>query len=341
MERIEELLTRRETLARTCAVLFIVRQAMLALTFFAVSACTDAVGDQPRSTSPGPPTETDAGADTAVSGPPARGAVRVATFNVHRLFDTTCDSTMCGAEAFEEVATQEQLDRRIEELASAIAKIDADVLALEEIENAAVFDPLRDRLAAKGLGYVTAELGETGAPASMDVAILARGAATEIRRHRDEVLTRPDGTTTVFSRELLEARVTLGERRVIFFAAHFRSKVEDDPGRRIAEATKTREIMLAAGAEDAGALVVLAGDLNDVPGSDAIGALEVGGDLLRVAQDLPVGEQPTFVRDGLGIAIDHVFVTKAGASRYVPRSAAVVRDLGSDHAALRADFDGL
>lgn len=296
------------------------------------SACTDAVGDQARPAV----NASDAGVETgAEAAPPGRGAIRVATFNVHRLFDTVCDSGNCGGGDFEEVATQAELDAQVAELASSIAKIDADVIALQEIENAVVFDALRARLS----GYVTAELGETGAPASMDVAILARGATTEIRRHRDEPLTRPDGTSTTFSRELLEARLMIGDRRVFFFAAHFRSKVDDDPGRRIAEAQKTREIMIAASAEDAFALVVLGGDLNDEPGSEAILGLEADGALVRVARDLPPAAQTTFVRGGLAIALDHVFVTKSGAARYVPRSAAVVPDLGSDHSALRADFD--
>lgn len=307
-----------------------VRRGLLALTIFL--GCTDAVGDQPR-----PLQANDAGSDAVApeSGPPARGAVRVATFNVHRLFDTVCDSANCGAGDFEETLTAAELDAKVATLAEGIEKLDADVVALQEIENASVFDALRARLP----GYVTAELGETGAPASMDVAILARGPAAEFRRHRDEPLTRPDGTGTTFSRELLEARLTIGGRAVIVFAAHFRSKVDDDPGRRIAEANKTRELMIAAAGDAPGALVVLGGDLNDEPGSEAIVALEGGGVLVRVAQDLAPEAQATFVRDGRGIAIDHVFVTMAGAARYVPKSAAVVGDVGSDHAALRADFD--
>lgn len=311
-------------------------RAALALTIlaaFAGPACTDAVGDQARP----PLAAADAGAPDADADPgiPARGAIRVATFNVHRLFDTACDSGNCAGGDFEEVVTQAELDQRLAELAASIVKLDADVVALQEIENAVVFDALRSRLS----GYVTAELGETGAPASMDVAILSRGVATEIRRHRDEPLTRPDGSATTFSRELLEARLTIEERRVFFFAAHFRSKVDDDPGRRFAEANKTREIMTAASAEDPTALVVLGGDLNDEPGSDPIRALEGDGALVRVAQDLPPAAQATFARDGLALTLDHVFVTKNGAARYVPRSASVVPDLGSDHSALRADFD--
>lgn len=306
---------------------------LLALTILAASACTDAVGDQARP--PAPSVDSGAPDGDADLGPPARGAIRVATFNVHRLFDTVCDSGNCSGGDFEEVVTRAELDRRLTELAASIATLDADVVALQEIENAVVFDALRSRLT----GYVTAELGETGAPASMDVAILARGAATEIRRHRDVPLVRPDGSATTFSRELLEARVAIGERRVFFFAAHFRSKVDDDPGRRFAEADETRRIMTAAAAEDPTALVVLAGDLNDVPGSDPIRALEGDGALVRVAQDLPPAAQATFARDGLAFALDHVFVTKDGASRYVARSASVVPDLGSDHSALRADFD--
>jgi predicted extracellular nuclease len=313
------------------------RMFALALTILAAS-CTDAVGEQPRATAPAG----DAGIDgpAADSGPAGRGAVRVATFNVHRLFDTVCDSGDCSPGAFEEASTQADLDARIVELAAGIAKLDADVLALEEVEDEAVFAPLRVRLADLGLGYVTAELGETGAPASMDVAIFARGPASEIRRHRDDILTRPDGTTTTFSRELLEARVTIGDRRVILFAAHFRSKVDDDPGRRYAEAVRTREIMTAASAEDATALVVLAGDLNDEPGSAPITALENDGALVRVAQDLPIPDQATFAKAGRAQALDHVFVTQNGASRYVAKSAYVAHEVtGSDHSPLRADFD--
>ena len=105
----------------------------------------------------------------------------------------------------------------------------------------------------------------------------------KMRVRADEVLTRPDGSTTTFSRELLEVHVTKAGRAIIFFAAHFRSKSNDDPGRRLAEAQATRRIVDAVAAANPRALVVLGGDLNDTPGSPPLDALTGNGGLLRAA----------------------------------------------------------
>ncbi len=280
----------------------------------------------------------DAGVDASRA-----GLIRVATFNVRRYFDTVCDSSACAATDFEALPTEAEFAARTERLASGIARIHPDVIALEEIENQACLDALVARLAAKGLAFPVAHLGETGAPASVDVAILSRGALPEVRTHRDLPLTRPDGTPTSFSRELLEVRTTFGARRVVMFAAHFRSKVDDDPGRRVAEANGARTIVSAVAAELPGALVLLGGDLNDTPGSVALEALEQGGALVRVARDLPAAAQATYFFQGAGVAIDHIHVTAAEARRYVPASARVHLDAvygyaGSDHGALEASF---
>ena len=308
----------------------------------ALAACTDAVGDLSRPAADAAPADAGGAGVESGAGPRRPGALRFATFNVHRLFDTTCDSGSCGAGAFEEVPSQGAFDRQVAAIAAGIERLDADVIALQEIENLRAMSALRDRLAQDGFAYATTELGETGAPASVDVAIFARASQADVRMHRD-ALTRPDGSGTTFSRALLEVRATFGARKVVFFAAHFRSKVDDDPGRRYAEAVRTREIVTAAAKEEPDALVVLGGDLNDEPGSPAIAALEEGGALVRVAQDLPSAEQATFVFSGRAIAIDHLFVAPGGVPRYVGKSAHVVRDGsgglgGSDHAALQADF---
>jgi len=285
---------------------------------------------------------TDAG-DVDGGAPIREGVVRVATFNVRRFFDTVCDTGNCGGANFEEQPTQAAFDAKVDALAKGIAIIAPDVIALEEIENSRCFDALRTKLAAAGLDYPIARLGETGLPGSVDVAVLAKGSLDEVRTHGDVPLKRPDGTATTFSRELLEVRFALGGRSLVMFAAHFRSKVDDDPGRRLAEANATRDIVTAVGKELPSALVVLGGDLNDFPGSAPINALEQGGGLLRVASDRPVDKQATYTFQGSDIAIDHVFVVAGQATRYVAGSATVYRDgsrgfATSDHGALSADF---
>ncbi|NBD08757.1 MULTISPECIES: endonuclease/exonuclease/phosphatase family protein [Corallococcus] len=277
-------------------------------------------------------TEADSGTPPDPSGP----RVRIAAFNVHRLFDTVCDSGSCGGSAYEELPTEAELAQKVDRLGRAITALNADVVMLEEVETQRSLDALQ----AHTPGFDYSELGETGAPASVDVAVLSRYPIIEVRHHRD-YLVRPDGSSTRFSRELLEVHVDVNGERAIVFAAHFRSKVDDDPGRRFAEATVSRDTVTAVAKEFPSALVVFGGDLNDTPGSDAINALEKDGALLRVASDRPDSETWTYVYSGQRQAIDHLFLARGGGT-YVPGSFRVARDGnsygGSDHGAVYADF---
>jgi endonuclease/exonuclease/phosphatase family metal-dependent hydrolase len=307
-------------------------------------ACSDATTDVP--TTPPPAAAVDAGPppDTTGTAPLHAGTVRVATFNVHLFFDTVCDSGLCGATDFEKAATPAEFDADVARVADAIAKLDADVVAVEEIETQHCLDEVAKRLAQKGIVYPIVHLGETGAAASVDVGILARGTLGEIRTHKDQPIKRPDGTTTTFSRELLEVRLTLADKAMVMFAAHFRSQANDDPTRRLAEAMAAHTIVSGVATELPDALVVLGGDLNDTPGSDPLNALEAAGALVRLAADIPVAAQATYTYAGQGQAIDHLYAPPGTAARYVAGSARVVRDKatgglgGSDHAALTADL---
>src|SRR5262249_31398511 len=93
-------------------------------------------------------------------------------------------------------------------------------------------------------------------------------------------------------------------------------------------------------------LVLMAGDLNDTPGSPPLDALEGDGELVRVAKDIPTEAQGTLTFGGTNQALDHIFTTSAHAGDYVAKSTTVMRDPGattgglggSDHAAIYADF---
>jgi predicted extracellular nuclease len=310
----------------------------------------DAAGDATRA----PVDATDAAdpvdaAEPVISAPaPEAGAIRIATFNVHRLFDTVCDSGACAAGDYEEVETPAQLEARGARIARALAGLHVDVALVEEVESQASLDAIGAALPS----LPSRVLGETGGVASVDVGVLAAFPITAVKGHRDQVLVRPDGTTTTFARELLEVHLDVHGQRVVVFAAHFRSKSSDDPGRRLAEAQAAHDIIAAVALDDPEALVVLGGDLNDVPGSPPIDALDApydGGALLRVAAGLPYETTTTYSFDGHGQAIDHLFLaTASGAtSRFVGGSFHVARDggattglAGSDHAGIYADFGG-
>ncbi len=286
---------------------------------------------------------TDAAPETRDTTKPP-GTLRIAAFNVRRLFDERCDSGACGGSDFEAVLSASAIEARTTVLAQKLGTLGAEAICLEEIETSALLDAI-----AKKMSYPTSVLGEIDQTASLDVGLLSTFPLITTKKHRDRVvLTRPDGSTTTFARELLEVHLDVRGKRAIVFCAHFRSKANDDPGRRLAEAQAAREIISAAAVENVGALVVLGGDLNDVPGSPPLDALEEGGALARLSASLPIEQIATYWFESRGSAIDHLHLATAngGLLRFEPGSFHVARDAdgrafaGSDHAAVYADFRG-
>ena len=285
----------------------------------------------------------DAGAGPDDGGPalPAEALqIRAATWNVARFFDTVCDSGECGKYDFEDKPSEWEFGSRAAEIASAIETLDADVVLLEEVESQACLDAVVARL---GDRYPIAVLGETHFDGSLDVAVLASAELIEVRTHRQDAIPEPGGGLTSFSREFLEVHLAFGGWRVVAFAAHFKSKNQDDAERRLAEANAARKIVRATAEELPDALVLLGGDLNDEPGSETLDAVEQGGFLVRVAGDLPSGSDWTYMYNADPVALDHLYLASEARGTYVAGTAAVVRDSptslgGSDHAALRADF---
>ncbi len=256
------------------------------------------------------------------------------------LFDTVCHSSSCnGQDDFERAPTEAQFNAHVDELAAAIRMLDADVITLQEVENQACLDALHARL--RDL-YPVAILGETGPPASIDVATFARGELVDVSTHLDRPLPTASGGTTYFKRALLETHLVVDGHHMIVFNAHFKSKYDDDPEQRLAEATGARELVLERTAAHPEALIVLAGDLNDTPGSAALETLEAGDALDRVTAELGA-DAGTIVYGGGYRAIDHIYRATEAAGRFVVGSASVHRDgrglANSDHAAVRAEFE--
>lgn len=274
--------------------------------------------------------------------PPAPDGPRlaIATFNVQMLFDTVCHSVSCnGQDDFERNPTEAQFAAHADELAAAIRNLNADVVTLQEVENQVALDALHTRLDDL---YPIAIIGETGPPASIDVATFARGELLEVHTHLDRPLTTTSGVITYFKRALLETHLDLDGQRIIVFNAHFKSKYDDDPEQRLAEATGARELVLERVEQYPSAVILLAGDLNDTPGSAALETLEAGDALNRVTAELGA-DAGTIVFGGSYRAIDHIYQATGGAGRFVVGTASVHRDgrglANSDHAALRAEFE--
>lgn len=317
-----------------------VRLALAAALMTVLPACQWIPEQNSDSASEGTSAGSTGGAPQPDLPPPGPEDIVVATFNVHLFFDTQCDSGDCGGSSFEQMYSDPAFAARADTIAAAISGLQADIVLLQEVEK----EDCLAALAARLPEYETAYLGEKGFPASIDTAILARFPLVEIRSHGDAPIPLPNGGETYFARDFLEAHFDRDGRRVIAFVAHFKSKADDDPERRLAEAGAARDIIDAAVAAHPDALVLMGGDLNDVPGSPPLLALEGSGGLDRVAADL--GEDDwTYVWSGDLRALDHLYLaTQASGGTYVANTARVFRgedNIGwgdSDHAALRAVF---
>lgn len=263
--------------------------------------------------------------------------VRVITWNVWRLFDSTCDSGRCDEGDYEPLPSAAEVDRRLDEIAAVIRGMQPQVALLQEIETEGLLVQLGARL-GDILPY--SGFGETGLDASVDVGVLSAFPIVQTVGHADRPLRRDNGDRAWFSRELLEARIDVQGRQLAAFTAHFRSKVDDDPERRRLEAEATAEALRRSAQSLPDGLVLLGGDLNDIPGSPPLEALERLGGLQRVAAELTEDADATYVYRGQRIALDHIYVAPTAGARYVPGSAQVNHDTGaSDHAAVSALFE--
>lgn len=278
----------------------------------------------------------------------AERSLRVASFNVDRLFDSTCDSGDCGDQSFETAPPPRRYRRRLERLADEIADIEADIFLLQEIEKADVLSDLAGALATQGSSYEVEAFGGDSEGGSLEVGILARGEQTEetMRFRETRSLTRPDGSSTRFTREFLGLPLEIDGRRVVVFDAHFKSRRDDDPGRRLAEAEESGAIVAEEAAERSESLVLLGGDLNATPDDEPLGVLTDRFDLRRAGGD--TSSTPwTYCYGDRREAIDHLLVApncggalvRGSARRWGGSQCPGTSGLAdSDHAAISADF---
>ncbi len=272
--------------------------------------------------------------------PPA--TITIATYNVRRFFDDVCDSDDCGYDSYEPDVSASEYNSKAQAVADAIKKIDADVLLLQEIEKQDCLEKVKIKLPGQ---YNIYTIGETNYDASVDVAVVSKGTLVRTYDHQYMNIPHPDGGTTHFTREFYEVHLSFDGSAVIVFSAHFKSKANDDPSRRLAEARAAYNIILDVASSNPNALIVMGGDLNDYPGSDPMDALLSSGKLRRVADSISGNQDATYEYSGSPVAIDHLLLHKNSGGSYVEKSAIVIKDyyydysLGdSDHAALKAEF---
>ena len=228
--------------------------------------------------------------------------LRLATFNVENLFAryrfrANADPRDADGFGINQLAfdLHDEVDKRI--TADAILDLNADVIALQEVENMGVLERFNARYLAK-LGYRHRVLIDGNDPRQIDLALLSRLPVGNIRTHRHE---RNDhNTAALFSRDCLEVEIDPGAKRqpLTLYLNHFKSMVE---GRSATRARRAEQVARVAAiidehwqkADYKGNFAVL-GDFNDYRGrGSSLGALLDHPHLVDPITDLAEAERWT------------------------------------------------
>ncbi|GMU22520.1 MAG: hypothetical protein AMXMBFR13_26060 [Phycisphaerae bacterium] len=265
--------------------------------------------------------------------------VTIGLFNVLNLFDNA-DDPYRGDEI-----TPPKPIKGLQALAQAIRELNADVLALCEVEN-------RGALQQFVHAYLSDEdyevvLFEGNDVRGIDVAVLSRLPVGPVTSHRHLRLPTADGGTTQFQRDLLQVRIEPpGAKAFDVFVVHFKSKGGEEDGAdiRLAEAQATRRVLDDLLGRDPQAEFVICGDFNDTIDSEPLKAvIGTGSGALRTfVDDLPSDRRITYNQPPHLSMIDFILASPSMARRYVPKTYAIVPGspdtTGSDHNAVVAKF---
>ena len=186
-----------------------------------------------------------------------KDGVRFVSWNVENLFDEHDDPY------HNEGNTRTTTESRKVRLATAINALNADVVALEEVENRGVLEDFNKRY-LKDLGYEVV-LFEGNDNRGIDNALLTRLPIRSATSYRHSEYVDAKGVTRRFGRDLLRVNVG-GEFDADVYVVHFKSQHGDEKSdvKREAEALKALSIIQAELAKNPNYRAVIAGDFNEV-----------------------------------------------------------------------------
>jgi len=270
------------------------------------------------------------------------GVVRIATYNVLNLFDDVDDPYT------EDEGTPTKPREELETLAATIRAVDADVLALEEVENRGYLERFVGVL-LPDMGYDEIVLFEGNNSRGIDVAVLSRFPVGPVTSHRHLKFPASDGKAISFQRDLLRVRIEPpGARPFDVFVTHLKSKEgQDDTGLpiRLGEAAAIRRILDGVLAEAPDARFVLCGDFNDTLDSKPLRTIlgEGATALTPRVDDVPEAQRISFNKEPYRSMIDFIFCSPAMSKCYRKGSYRIrqgtVEASGSDHNPVAAEFD--
>jgi endonuclease/exonuclease/phosphatase family metal-dependent hydrolase len=250
--------------------------------------------------------------------------LRIATYNVENLFDRYDDPYT--ADSSEDKGTTPKPARALYALAKMIKAVNADILALEEVENRGFLEEFNTAY-LDGMGYHNIVLIESNNShrngRGIDVALLARVPVIAATTHQYREFAVTNGGRMRFHRDMLQVRARPpGFPDVHVFVVHAPSRLggqQRSEPLRLAEARAGVAILAEQFAGKTDAWVVVLGDFNDEPKNASPGVYESnpGVPLRRVPARDARGKPNTWMSAGSPYppaCFDHIFLSRpAGA----------------------------
>jgi len=272
---------------------------------------------------------------------PFTGIVTVGTLNAYNLFDEYDDPYHADE------GTPAKPKEALEKLAATIRAVDADVLALQEIENRGYLERfvgacLRD------MGYEYVVCIESNDRRGIECAVLSRLPVGPVTSYRH--LRFPDGSGKEmhFRRDMLQVQIRPPESPAFsVFVLHLKSKRgggQETEKYRLGEARQVRKIVDRLLERDKDSLFLICGDFQENWDSKTVKTLRGEGAmaLSGFVADIPKGTV-TFNKKPHLDMIDFILASPAMARRYVAKSYQVIQgsvaSSGSDHNPVLAKFD--
>jgi len=269
------------------------------------------------------------------------GEVVVAAYNMLNLFDEHDDPYK------EDEGTPAKPRAEMERLAESIRNLNADVIAVEEVENRFYLERFVNVFLPE-MGYRDVVLFEGNDGRGIDVGLISRIPVGEVRSRRHLRFPGHDGGEARFNRDVLAVSLKPKDAEPFdVWVVHLKSNAggrEEAEPIRLAEARELRRLLDEAMTENPDARIIVTGDFNDTPESETIKTIVGTGTnaLWSAGSDLQDPTAVSYNRGEFRSVIDFILCSPAMQKEYVKGSFQIpqgaVESTGSDHNPVKATF---
>ena len=255
----------------------------------------------------------------------------------------------------------------IENVARVMHAVDADIIAVVEVENRPLLKKFHDQILFKKFydeapnkAYEHTYLIDGNDRRGIDVAIMSRKPVNFLKSHINDKIEYFGKTVNTFSRDCLQVNIQINENRDLnLFVNHFKSMGYSDPRdpqseiRRKGQSERVKEIIQQYDLDND--LVAVVGDLNSSPEKNSMKPLTEYSKIYNVNLELPANERGTYryktarnqldyilISNALKSKLQNVHIERRGTfTRRGPNFPTVInrKTEASDHGAIVADFE--